>query len=269
MRIDIGDITIAYDLEGPAGAPVVLLSHCFGTHRGLWAAQTPALIAAGYRVLSYDVRGHGQSDAPAGPYSFELMADDIAGLIDALGIDRVHYCGISMSGMIGQHFALRHGRRLHSLTLANTSSAYDEGQRQVWTDRLERIEADGVAPLHDVMMARWFTPESLERRPPGVDLMHAATLAYPTPLFVAIGRLIRDIATTGQLHEITAPTLIIAGALDPATTPAMSEVIHDHIPNSELVMIEGAGHISPVERPDAFNAALLDFLAKQEAGAGG
>ena len=266
MRVKVGNIEIVCDIDGPGDAPVILLSHCFGTHRGLWAAQVPALIEAGYRVLSYDARGHGESDAPDGSYSFELMANDIVGLMDALEIHRVHFCGISMSGMIGQHVGLLHGHRLHSLTLSNTTSAFDDGQRQVWTDRLTRIAAEGVAPLHDVMMARWFTPESLERRPPGVDLMHASTLDYPKHLFVTICELVRDIATTERLHEITVPTLIIAGALDAATTPTMSEEICARIQNSEMVVIEGAGHISPVERPQAFNTALLEFLSRQKAG---
>lgn len=264
MLLNIGDIEIGYDLSGDASAPLVILGHAFCSSRDLWLEQEPALLAAGFQVLRFDVRGHGESVAPGASISFPRLVADVIALLDGLAIERAHYAGISMSGMVGQYLALAHPDRLRTLTLMNTTSRYDDAQRQGWTERAEVAERDGVAVFHDALMARWFTPESLDRNPPGVALMSRLSQAMPADIFAAAMRMIGQVDTADRLAEINLPTLVLAGARDPATPPEMGRALHQGISGSEIVMIEDAAHISPVEQPAAVNAALLDFLARHE-----
>ncbi len=260
MRATVNGLEISYDLEGPTDAPVVALGHCFGANRDLWQFQVPALVEAGFRVLRHDARGHGESAASAKPFSLSDMADDVVGLMDALGIDRVHFCGISMSGMVGQFLGLNHGERLHSLVLACTCSAYRQAQVDAWASRLDILRREGPTALVDGLMARWFTPESLARNAHGVEMMRAGFLDMRDDVRLTIMANLQSINTTERLHHITAPTLIIAGERDLGTPPERLEVIHAEIVGSELTVIKDSGHIPPGECPDAFNAALIEFL---------
>ena len=261
MRISIGAFEVAYDLEGPPDAPVGALGHCFSANRDLWRHQVKPLIEAGYRVLRHDVRGHGQTPGLPLPYTLEDKADDIAALLDALSIERVHYCGISMSGMIAQWFAINHGGRLHSLVLANTSSAYSTEQRAGWNDRMRVLERDGSEAVLEGAMSRWFTRESLARKVYGVALIRHGFTAMDPSVRLAIMRNIATVETTQRLREITVPTLVITGSEDVATPVETGQIIHERIAGSQLTTIDGAGHLSPCERPTAFNRALLEFLA--------
>ncbi|MDP6709005.1 MAG: alpha/beta fold hydrolase [Alphaproteobacteria bacterium] len=261
MRIDLGDVTLAYDLEGPEGAPVVVLSHCFSADRQFWRAQLPAL--ADYRVLRYDVRGHGQSAVTPPPYTLDLFGDDVARLLDALDIERAHFCGISMSGMIGQNVALRHGRRLRSLSLINTTSDYGDDQRDAWVARIAAVKQDGIEALHDALLERWFRPESLAPWTPAVTYMSTCYRNFSPVAFEGAASAMRDLAYSKRLPEIRLPTLVVAGAEDVATPVAMSEAIAEAIPGAELRIIEATGHLSPIDQPEAFNRVLADFLARQ------
>ena len=260
MQIDAGGLSIGYDLEGPDGAPVVAMGHCYCANRDLWRLQVAPLLSAGYRVLRHDVRGHGDTPAPPLPYSLADAAADIVALLDALEIERVHYCGISMSGMIAQWFAINHGHRLHTLILSNTSSKYSAEQLAGWEDRMQALERDGAEALIDGAMSRWFTAESLARNAHGVAMIRAGFLGMDAAVRLATMRNIATVDTTDKLPTISAPTLVIVGDQDVATPPEAGQVIHENISGSRLVTIAGAGHISPCERPEAFNAALLDFL---------
>lgn len=262
MRTTVNGLEIGYDLEGPSGAPVVALAHCFSANRDLWRLQVPALLEAGFRVLRHDARGHGESAAPADPFSLADMADDVAGLMDILEIDRVHFCGISMSGMVGQFFGLNHGNRLHSLVLACTCSAYRQAQVDAWVSRIDALRREGPTVLVDGLMARWFTPESLARKAHGVEMMRTGFLDMRDDVRLTIMSNLQHIDTTEQLHRITSPTLIIAGERDQGTPPERLEVIHKEIAGSELTVIKDSGHIPPDECPDAFNAALIGFLRR-------
>lgn len=263
MRVAVGDLTIGYDFEGPEGAPIVALGHCYCSDRTLWKHQREALLDAGYRVLAADARGHGETPAPPLPYGLADMADDLAGLLDVLAIERVHLCGISMSGMVAQWFAIRHPHRLRSLVLANTSSAYSAEQRAGWADRMQVLERQGPEALLDGAMSRWFTEESLTADVHGVQLIRQGFLDMAPDVRLATMGNIASVQTTERLSEITAPTLVITGELDLATPHEAGLVIQAQIAGAELVCLEGASHISPCERPEGFNAALLDFLGRQ------
>ncbi len=264
MLIDLGDFEVGYDLVGPVDAPVVVLGHCFAADRTLWDPQMPALLAAGYRVLRHDARGHGESGTPGGWFTLAEMAEDVVRLLDALDLHRVHFCGISMSSMIGQHLAIRHGDRLRSLVLSNTCSVYTPEQRAGWTARFEELADHGAEALLEGVMVRWFTPESLAREVHGVALMRAGFLAMADDVRLNIMTNLRDIDTTRQLHRIGVPTLVIAGARDVATPPDRGEMVRAEISGAEFVLLPDVGHIPPGEAPEAFTAALLDFLARRQ-----
>ena len=148
------DIQIHYELSGPADAPVVMLSNSLGTRLEMWDPQMPALTRR-YRVLRYDSRGHGRSDAPPGPYSIALLGQDALALLDALGIARVHFCGLSKGGMVGQWLGAHHGDRLLSLTLCATAARV--GTAELWNQRIEQSAREGMAALVDGVIERWFT----------------------------------------------------------------------------------------------------------------
>jgi len=214
-------------------------------------------------VLRYDVRGHGQSEVTPPPYSLDLLGDDVVRLLDALEIETAHYCGISMSGMIGQNVGLRYADRLRSLSLVNTTSDYDADERDAWAVRIATVKRDGIEALHDAMLQRWFRPESLDPWTPAVSYMSSCYRRFSPLAFEGAASAMRDLAHSERLQEITVPTLVVAGAEDVATPVAMSDVIAGAIAGAEIRIIEAAGHLSPIEQPEAFNRVLTDFLSRQ------
>ena len=164
-RIQANGVQLYYELEGSANRPVVMLSNSLGTRLEMWDAQMQALTER-YRVLRYDSRGHGRSDAPDGPYTIEMLADDAIGLLDVLGIERVHFCGLSKGGMVGQVLGARHGRRLVSLALCST--ACHMPQRELWDERIRLVTEGGMAAIADGVVERWFTEPF--RREPTIEL---------------------------------------------------------------------------------------------------
>ncbi|MEM7249939.1 MAG: alpha/beta fold hydrolase [Pseudomonadota bacterium] len=258
MRLTRPDRDLFYTLSGPRDAPLVALGHNFAATSEIWAAQLPAL--RDYRVLRWDMRGHGQSALGATPCRFTDVAGDLVAILDELNAPTCHYCGVSMGGMVGQHLALAFPDRVSSLALVNTTSSYDMAQREAWDQRVDRVNREGVAPLHDELMARWFAPASLDAKLPGVGLMSDAYLAFSPDGFTACASMIRDMDTTERLGEITCPTLIVAGALDPATPPVMSEVLREGIDDSRMYVVDNVAHLCQVEAPERLNALYTAFL---------
>ncbi len=254
-------VAINYALEGPAGAPVVTLSHSLAADLTMWDPTVPGL-AGRYRVLRYDVRGHGGSESTPGAYSLDLLADDALALLRALGIERTHWVGLSLGGMIGQALALRAPAALASLVLCDTASGMPPGMRPVWDQRIAMVEAGGAAARLDDVIARWFTPAFVEARRDVVERT-LAMIARTTPRgFAGCCAAIRDLDLTERLAEIRVPTLLIVGEDDEATPVAASQLIQHHIEDAELVILKSAAHLSNVEQPEAFNRALVDFLAR-------
>jgi len=258
--IEVNGNEVAYELTGPADAPVVTLSNSLMSSHRMWDPQMPAL--AGYRVLRYDTRGHGASGAPAGSYTLEILADDAVGLLDALGIAKTHFVGLSLGGMIGQTIAIRHPRVLRTLSLCATSSGYPDHMKGMWKDRIEAAGAHGLAPSLGTTLDRWFSPAFVAARPDLVDPVKAMILATPVAGYIGCCHAISKLDTTDRLDRVAVPTIVIVGADDPGTPVSMSEIMHARIPGSELVVLPGVRHLCNIEAPEAFNAALTGFLAK-------
>lgn len=251
---------IHYRLDGPQGAPPLMLSNSLGADLTMWDRQMPAL--GDFRVLRWDPRGHGRSDAPAGDYTMEQLSRDALALLDALDISRTAYCGLSMGGAIGQWLALNRPGRIGALVLANTAAKF--GTPDLWQARIDTALREGMAPLIPAILERWFTPEFRERDPAEVERVKAMLLATPPVGYAGCSAAIRDTDFRAVLGGITPPTLVIGGLHDPATPPEKSEELAAGIAGAELVMLDAA-HLSGIERPEAFNAALTGFLARAPA----
>ena len=260
-RIDAGEIRMAYELSGPEGAPVACLNHCFGSDLHYWERHLSAF--EGFRVLRYDTRGHGGSDAPPGPYRLETLAADVAGLQDALGIERVHFCGVSLGGQIAQTFALDYPERVASLVLVNTTCEYSEDQVALWRARARQVVEEGIESLHDTLMARWFSDEAVARQPPGYRYMAEAIRRFRPEGFAAAVEAMCHLHTTPRLPRIAAPTLVIGTPEDPGAPREVTEKMARLIPNAELEWLTPARHLASLEHPERFNALVRTFLAKQ------
>jgi 3-oxoadipate enol-lactonase len=261
MKITANGISINYTLEGPASAPVVTLSHSLATNLSMWDPQIPALISR-YRVLRYDTRGHGGTDAPEGPYSLEQLAEDARALLQALGIARTHFIGLSLGGFIGQILALKYPQMLHGLVLCDTSSRVPPEARPTWDERIKVTRTQGMEPHVEPTVGRWFTAPFREKHPEVVDRVRPMIRATSPRGYIGCCQAIAGLDLTDRLHAISAPTLIIVGEDDPGTPVAASRTIHEKIRGSELVILKSASHLSNMEQPEAFNRAVTGFLSK-------
>jgi 3-oxoadipate enol-lactonase len=252
--------SIGYYIDGPRDAPVVILSNSLGTDPRLWAPQMPALTAY-FRVLRYDSRGHGSSSAPQGDYTLERLGLDALDLIDALGIERVAFCGISLGGMVAQWLGYHAPNRIRSLAICN-SSAY-MGPPESWNARIASVRAHGMSAVAEAVLERWFTAEFLANSPQAVQVARAMLLATSPVGYAGSCAAIRDMDLRSLGAGIQASTLIIAGAHDFATPPAHAEALLAQIPNARLQMMPAA-HLSNLETPQPFTETLLRFL--REAG---
>jgi 3-oxoadipate enol-lactonase len=255
LMVDDG-CRIAIHIDGPADAPPLLLSNSLGTTFRMWDAQIPALSAA-FRVIRYDSRGHGQSDAPAGDYSIALLAADALAVLDSLQIETCAFVGLSKGGMVGQWLGAHAPQRLTRLVLANTAAWM--GPAQAWQTRIETVNAAGMATITEAVLERWFTPGFRERAPEAVAPVRDMLLATAPQGYAGCCAAIRDMDQRGSLPAIHVPTLVIGGLQDPATPPANSEEIAEGVPGARLVMLDAA-HLSNIEQPQAFTASLLEFL---------
>lgn len=255
------DIVVHFVADGPPDAPVVLLANALGSNLHMWDDQLAALARA-HRVLRYDMRGHGLTGvtAPddARPVTVERLAADAIALLDALGIVRARFVGLSIGGLVGQRVAAEYADRVESLVLCATGSRI--GDAATWNARIAAVERDGLGAIVDATMARWFTDRMHAERP---DVVRGfATMLARTPVAGYVGgcRAVRDADLRADGARIRCRTLIVAGAADPSTPPALGAELRDAIAGAELLVIDGAAHILNVEQPAATNAALLRFL---------
>jgi 3-oxoadipate enol-lactonase len=259
MRLLANGIVTHYVLEGPVGAPVVTFSHSLAASLEMWEPQVAA-IAGRYRVLRYDTRGHGGSEVAPGPYTLEMLADDVLGLLDALGVERTHFVGLSMGGMIAQAVALKRPAVLASLVLADTACRIPPESGPLWNARIAMAESQGMAALAEGTIERWFTRPFIERAPEVVDRLRMLIRTTPPQGFAGCGQAIRALDYADRLPEIRTPTMIIVGQEDLGTPVAASELMHAAIAGSKLVVLPSAAHLSNVEQAEKFNHALLGFL---------
>lgn len=248
-------------LDGPEDAPVVVLGPSLGTSMDLWLPQLPALTRS-WRVLRYDLPGHGGAPPPAGPFTVEDLADGIVRLLDDLGIDRAAYAGVSLGGAVGTALALRAPDRLGSLVLCCTSPRF--GGPEPWHERAGLVRREDVGPVADTAAGRWFTPEFTGAEP-YVAMLRAT---HPGGYAACCDALAR-FDVTGRLGEISAPTLVIAGAQDAPTPPeGHADRLAAGIPDARLTVIDRAGHLANVERPDQVTDAITAHLDRTWKGTG-
>lgn len=251
----VDNTRLFYRLDGSDDRPVLVLAHSIGADLGLWDPQMPDLLPH-FRILRYDSRGHGASDAPAGEYSIERLGLDVLGLADALGIDQFAFCGLSLGGMVGQWLAARAPDRLTRLVLANTSPHL--GPAEFWDTRRRAVLASGMAAIVETAMERSFSPETL--RDPRARSVRRAMLGTDPVGYAGCCAAIRDMDQTALLRTIRVPTLLIVGERDvPTPWAGHGEVLAREIPGARVATLPAA-HLSNIERPRSFSAALLDFL---------
>jgi 3-oxoadipate enol-lactonase len=250
-------VELTFDSRGN-GAPV-LFAHAIGYDRSLWDRTLPHL-SPNRSALLVDLRGHGRSPAPPGPYTVGMLADDCAALLDLLGVDAVDFVGLSLGGMVGQAFALRHPQRLRRLVLANTSSGYGPEAHVIWDERKQRVREGGVRAIRDLAITRGFSEAFRREHPEAVAAAIAPVMACPVEGYAGCCDAIASLDLAAQLPRIAAPTLAIAGSLDVGTPVEMLRGIAAAIPGAQLAVIEGAAHLSAVEKPAEFAGLVDGFL---------
>lgn len=262
MKIKTNGIEVNYEIDaGDREGPWITLSHSLACNLHMWDDQMVELTKH-FKVLRFDTRGHGLSDAPPGDYTLEQMADDVKGLFDTLGIRQTHWLGLSMGGMIGQTFALKYPQVFKSLILADTTSRRPPNAAQMWGERVAAARTTGMAGVLDATLARWFTEPYRNTHKDVMARIGAQILATPVDGFSGSCAAIAKVDTLDRLKEIKCRVLIIVGEEDHGTPPEMAHAIHENLPGSELKIIKSAAHLSNVEQTQVFNETMMRFLAR-------
>lgn len=256
--ITLGDGTrIAYRFDGNPGKPVLVLSNSIGTTLHMWDRQLPAL-SEHFRVLRYDARGHGRSDAPAGAYSLDRLGRDVVELMDALNIPKAHFLGLSLGGFVGQWLGIHAPERMARLILSNTSSYL--GPAKPWDERIQAtLQAPDMAETAEMFLGNWFPAAMRDVSDPVVEAFRADLLATKRQGLAGSFAAVRDSDLRRTIALIDVPTLVIAGRDDPVTAASHGELIAATIANARLVVLPTV-HMPNIELPDDFMNAVLGFL---------
>ena len=247
---------IAWKRSGTSGKPTLILSNSLGTDMRLWDAQLDAF-SPHFDILRYDTRGHGASDAPEGSYSLDRLGRDVLQLLDHHNIAQAYFAGVSLGGMTGQWLGYRAPDRINRIILANTSAYM--GPPSGWADRINAVLANGMDPMADPVLIRWFTPEFQASNTQEVENVRKQLLATEPAGYAGCSAAIRDMDLRPTAELIKSSTLIIAGLRDPATPPEHADWLLSHITGSTLVALDAA-HLSNIEQSEKFNDAVLEFL---------
>ena len=243
-------------VDGERQAPALVLSNSLGTQLAMWDAQWREL-SRRFRVVRYDSRGHGASAVTPGPYSIERLSGDVIALLDALAIERAHFCGVSLGGTVAMWLGAHCPSRIDRLVLCNTAPQIYTAE--AWNARIDAVRKGGVAAIADTVLKGWFTARFHERAPETIARMRAMLAATPTEGYVACCAALRDMDQWSALPAIKAPALIIAGRHDSATPPAVARRMVDAIAGARYVELDAA-HISNLEAAEAFTDAVIEFL---------
>jgi 3-oxoadipate enol-lactonase len=249
---------IHYEVEGSADKPVLMLCNSLGTTLHMWDGQMPALTQH-FRVVRYDRRGHGKSGVPSGAYTMEMLGKDALAVLDAAGVRKTNWCGLSMGGMVGMWMAANAPQRVNRLILSNTSAYFEN--KQIWNDRIAVVKEKGLQAIVQGTLERWFTKDFRDREPHKVKSIADMFLATQLEGYIGCGEAVRDMDHRELLPRIKAPTLVIAGTQDAGTTPEMAEYVKSRIPGANLTLLDAA-HIANVERAGEYSDAMLGFLRK-------
>ncbi len=257
---DSNGARLNYRFDGPADTPVLVLSNSLGTNLSMWDPQIPAL-AAQFRVLRYDTRGHGQSSVTPGPYSVTQLGRDVVGLLDALEIERAHFCGLSMGGVTGMWLGVYAPERINRLVLCNTAAKI--GAADMWNARIETVRTNGLSAVAETQAQRWFTPAFVAKTPDVIAATRQMIASTSPEGYAANCGAIRDMDQRETISRIRARTLVIGGLHDPVISAADLRYLVDTIPGAKLVELD-ASHLSNVEAPVEFTKVLVNFLAEPE-----
>ena len=259
MKADVNGISINYEVSGTEGKPWITFAHALCNNLTLWDDQA-ALLADDFHILRYDNRGLGASSAPAGPYGFPMIIADAVALMDHVGIDKTHWCGLSIGGMMGYGMAQQHGDRLLSLIACDSRPDAPPDYQAYFQHRIDVAAEQGMEGLVEPTIERWFTPESVAANIPILDKVRAMIRGTDQTGHAGCCEALKTLAFGAKLGDITVPTLIIGGANDKGAPPEALADAAKAIPGAKHVIIPAAGHISNLENPADFNVALKDFL---------
>ncbi|MEE8517441.1 MAG: 3-oxoadipate enol-lactonase [Alphaproteobacteria bacterium] len=260
MKANANGISINYQIEGKDGAPWVTLAHSLGANLTMWDDQVAAL-EDDYRILRMDTRGHGATEATGGAYDFNLLGADITSLWDVLEIGHSHLVGLSLGGMTAMGMALRLSGRLDSITVCSARADAPVAMCKLWDERIAQIEAEGMAPMVEGTLMRWFTPDFVASGSTVLDQVREMIRTTKPAGYIGCARAIQGLDFLPRLGEITVPTLFIAGAGDGAAPAEGMQVMHAAVKGSQYVELSPASHISNLEQPQAYNDAVMGFLA--------
>lgn len=250
---------IHVEVAGDEHAPVLMLSNSLGTNLHMWDAQADAF-SKKFRLVRYDSRGHGQSGVPPGPYSIERLGRDALAVMDGLGVSKVNWCGLSKGGMVGMWLGANAPERIDSLILSNT--ACHMPATDLWNERIATARRDGMAPLAEATVERWFTKGFRDGEPDKVAPIRDMLLSTRPEGYAACCEAIRDMDQRESIKRITASTLVICGRYDPATNVEAAEAIRSRIPGAALTILEAA-HIANIEQPDDYAETVLGFVLQK------
>ncbi|GAA5159224.1 MULTISPECIES: 3-oxoadipate enol-lactonase [Amycolatopsis] len=256
-------VEVHHVLEGPADAPVVVLSNSIGSTLEMWDPQLKPLLDNGFRVLRYDTRGHGRSPVPPGPYGIDDVGGDVLALLDRLEISAAHFVGLSLGGMTGIWLGQNAPDRVRSLVLCCTSA--QPGNTQMWLDRVQQVRAQGMAKIAEGSITRWFTQEWIDAHPEKAKELQAMTAETPADGYTACCELLADLDLVPALPKITAPTLVISGADDKALPPDHGRVIADGVHGARFEVVEHAAHLGSYEQAERFTQLILEHLKGADA----
>ena len=255
---DLPQVRLHYSFSGPAAAPALILSNSLGTNLSMWDAQA-SVLAKQFRLLRYDMRGHGHSSVPPPPYTVPDLAGDVLALADSLNITHFHFCGLSIGGMIGMSLALEAPKRLRKLVLCNTAPKI--GTDEFWNARIQTVENKGMKEVAGAVTARWFTTAFQSSSPDKVASAIQVLGSLSPQGYVGGCTAVRDFDFRANIAKIPAPTLVISGTHDPAATPADGRLLAAHIPGARYTELN-TSHLSNIEGPAHFNQAVLSFLSE-------
>jgi 3-oxoadipate enol-lactonase len=258
MKINANGININYQIDGPEGAPWIVFSNSLATSAAMWDDQAAALKDS-FRVLRYDQRGHGGTEVPAGRYAFDTLLADALGLLDALGIKKAHFAGLSMGGATALGLAERHPDRFDRIIVCDSPCQSTPQSAQQWEDRIVLAKDKGIDALVEPTVSRWFPPETLAKNPPHLDKVRAMFRATPVNGFIGCAAALADHDYASAVASVTHPVLFLVGEKD-APAPAMRK-LNEKLAGSRYVELPGAGHISNMDRPAEFNRAVQEFLS--------
>ncbi len=257
--IDADGCLLNVAVEGRDSGPTLMLSNSLGSTMQMWEPQMAAFTKL-YRVVRYDRRGHGKSGVPPGPYSMERFGKDVLAILDDLNIEKVHWCGLSMGGMVGQWLGANAPQRIDRMILANTSCYYPDPTN--WNNRIKAVKEGGIVSVADAVIAGWLTADFRERNPQVAARMKAVLVASPVEGYIACCEALSKLDQRDLLPKIKARTLVIAGRKDMSTPVEAGEYIRSHIPGASMTLLDAA-HISNVEQPHDFTEAVIGFLTQR------